>query len=167
MARRDRRRGCRRGSDWSPGPASPLPTRLAWGRHADAGGGGSGSTSELHFLWGSGRTEDPFSALRLRVSFLSGPPARGSREKGGRAAAPGVSFPGCRGLPAPATGTAPPGSAGPAPRCSPLLPMANPAGLPGGARRGWFCTLWNFAADFLLKVMEMGGWWSVAELMSS
>ncbi|KAL2306090.1 hypothetical protein Nmel_003995, partial [Mimus melanotis] len=54
MARRERRRDCRRGSDWSPGPASPLPTRLAWGRHADAGGGGSGSASELHFLWGRG-----------------------------------------------------------------------------------------------------------------
>lgn len=50
---------------------------------------------------------------------------------------------------------------------SPLLPVANPAGLPGGERRGCFCTPWNFAADFLLKVMEMGGWWSVAELMSS
>lgn len=41
------------------------------------------------------------------------------------------------------------------------------AGLPGGARRGRFCTLWNFAADFLLKVMEMGGWWSVAGMMPS
>lgn len=148
MARRDRRRDCRRGSDWSPGPASPLPTRLAWGRHADAGGGGSGSTSELRFLWGRGRTEHPFSEMRLRVSLVSGPPARGSREKGGRAAR--ARSLGAGGCPLPTSARLPP------------LPTASPAGIPGRERRGSLLLhAVELAADFLLKVMVMvgGGLW--------
>lgn len=156
MARRDRRRDCRRGSAWSPGPASPLRTRLAWGRHAAAGGGGSGSTAELHFLWGRGG--DGGSLLGDALEGFSGAAARGGRETGGRAAR-------SRSLGAGGCALSPRARLRPA-RRGRLLPAA-PHGQPRRAPPGGEASLWNFAADFLPKVMEMGGWWSVAEMMPS